>query len=130
MLFFISLESLIATITVEFKYISCYSLSPPGILLQELYSLFKYISCYSLSEIQRYNIDQAYEFKYISCYSLSSVFKPFFNCNTSPTPLSFRFSAIFYHPRSVISIFTLKIIIAIVFTGFLRYSYFSHLVKL
>ena len=92
MLLFIGAYSSVYWDVLEFQYISCYSLSLPGIMNLAAASGFQYISCYSLSHLQRikrsrhtsFNTSHVtlYQygwvrvkdkdmFQYISCYSLS-----------------------------------------------------------
>ena len=56
MLFFINEPEFCKTTFIEFKYISCYSLSVSSTDGRLLYASFKYISCYSLSRTgENYN---------------------------------------------------------------------------
>ena len=71
MLLFISGDHQITIITIQFQYISCYSLSWEEGQRKTQASLFQYISCYSLSVIILPPHYPLALFQYISCYSLS-----------------------------------------------------------
>ena len=54
-----------------FQYISCYCLSCPKIVGDNVDLSFQYISCYCLSSVIQVDRFHASSFQYISCYCLS-----------------------------------------------------------
>ena len=113
-----------------FQYISCYCLSCPKIVGDNVDLSFQYISCYCLSSVIQVDRFHASSFQYISCYCLSYLRHVYshlsLNFNTSHVTV-YRYHSTSFFFATFISIHLMLLFIMYSRVDFSQYSIFQYI---